>query len=94
MRAEPTSQRNLALTFWAANQVGIGGWSEIFFSKRATGWATIASTALGAGALGYVAAARPVDRTASNLGAPLVAWVSFATLLAEEIWRKNDTEPA
>ena len=30
------------------------------------------------------------DKTAGQLGIPLVAWVSFATLLAEEIWRKND----
>jgi tryptophan-rich sensory protein len=45
---------------------------------------------LGASAVGYVATAARVDRTAGQLGIPLVAWVSFATLLAEEIWRRND----
>ena len=90
MRAEPSPQRTIALGFWGANQVGIGGWSEIFFGNRAPGWATVASAALGASAAGYVASAGPVDVPASRLGIPLVAWVTFATLLSEEIWRKND----
>lgn len=90
LRAEPGPQRTAALTFWAANQVGIAGWSEVFFGQRAPGWGTVASGALGASAVGYVAAASNVDRTAGRLGYPLVAWVTFATLLAEEIWRRNE----
>lgn len=89
LRSAPSPQRSIALALWASNQLGIGGWSEVFFGKRAPGWGAIASAALGAGAAGYVAAARPVDRTASRMGIPLVAWVAFATLLSEEIWRKN-----
>ena len=94
MRAEPSPQRTVALGFWGANQVGIGGWSEIFFGNRAPGWATVASAALGASAVGYVASSSKVDAPASRLGAPLVAWVAFATMLSEEIWRKNDQEAA
>ena len=90
LTAEPTAQRNLALSLWAANQIGIGGWSEVFFGQRAPGWGTVASAALGASAAAYMAAARPIDPTAATFGAPLVAWVSFATLLSEEIWRKNE----
>ena len=90
LRAERSPERTAALAFWAANQVGIAGWSEVFFGQRSTGWATITSAALGASAVGYVATASQVDKTAGQLGIPLVAWVSFATLLAEEIWRKND----
>ena len=41
-------------------------------------------------AAGYVAAAAREDEQAAAAGAPLVLWVSFATLLAEEIWRRND----
>jgi tryptophan-rich sensory protein len=89
LRAEPSPQRTTALALWTANQVGIGGWSEIFFGQRSPGWGTIASAALGANAAGYVVAARKVDIGASNAGIPLVAWVTFATLLSEEIWREN-----
>lgn len=93
LRAEPSPERTTALAFWSANQVGIGGWSEIFFGNRAPGWATVASAALGAGAVGYVAAADRVDPTAAKLGVPLVAWVGFATVLSEEIWRRNADRP-
>lgn len=94
MRAEPSPERTAALALWSANQIGIGGWSAIFFGNRAPGWATVASAALGAGAAGYVVAANRVDRTAATLGVPLLAWVGFATLLSEEIWRRNDEQPS
>ncbi len=90
LRAEASTERTTALALWTANQVGVGGWSEVFFGQRSPGWGTIASAALGANAIGYVVAADQVDTTASRAGVPLVAWVAFATLLSEEIWRKND----
>ena len=90
LRAEPSPGRSTALAFWAANQVGIAGWSAVFFGQRSTGGGALASAALGASAIGYVVAAGRTDRTAAELGLPLVAWVAFATLLAEEIWRRND----
>lgn len=92
LMADPSPKRTTALAFWAANQVGIGGWSAVFFGRRELGWATGASAALGASAVGYVTAAAEVDKPASRLGIPLIAWVGFATLLAEEIWRKNEPE--
>lgn len=94
LTAEPSPQRTAALALWATNQVGIAGWSEVFFGQRALGWATAASAALGASATGYVATAGQVDKPAGRLGVPLVAWVTFATLLAEEIWRKNEDTAA
>ena len=90
LRAEPSPQRTTALTLWGANQIGIGGWTEVFFGQRAPGWGTMASAVLGGSAMAYVAAADKVDKTASRVGVPLVAWVGFATLLSEEIWRRND----
>ena len=89
MRSAPSGQRNTALALWSANQIGIGGWSEVFFGQRAPGWGTVASAALGANATGYVISASQTDKVAGRLGAPLIAWVAFATLLSEEIWRKN-----
>ena len=90
LRANASSERTTALTLWGANQIGIAGWSEIFFGQRAPGWATAGSAALGGSAIGLVAASRKVDQRAAVAGLPLVAWVGFATLLAEEIWRRND----
>jgi tryptophan-rich sensory protein len=90
LRAEPSPARSTALALWAGNQVGVGGWSEVFFGNRAPGWGTIASAALAANAVCYVAAADSVDKTAARTGLPLVAWVAFATLLSEEIWRRNE----
>lgn len=90
MTAEPSPERSVALALWSANQIGIGGWSEVFFGNRAPGWGTLASALLGASAVGYVVTAGRVDRTAAKLGTPLVLWVAFATLLSEEIWRRNE----
>lgn len=89
LRADPSPERTTALALWTANQVGIGGWSAVFFGQRAPGWGTVASAALGASATAYVAAASRTDPVAARLGAPLVVWVAFATLLSEEIWRRN-----
>lgn len=92
LRAEPSPERTTALAAWAANQVGIGGWSAVFFGQRALGTGAIAAGGLATAAAGYVAAAARVDRSAAATGVPLVAWTAFATVLAEEIWRRN--EPA
>lgn len=93
MRANSSSTRNMALALWGGNQVGIAGWSEIFFGQRAPGWATAGSAVLGGTAIGHVAVSREVDQRAAIAGLPLVAWAGFATLLAEEIWRRNDDAP-
>ena len=91
LRSESSPERTTALALWITNQVGIAGWSEVFFGHRSPGWGTIASAGLGVSAVGYVVTARQTDEVASTLGVPLVAWIAFATLLSEEIWRKNET---
>ena len=90
LRRPASSHRTLALTLWGINQVAIAGWSEIFFGHRAPGVGTLAAGAMIGTSAGYVAAAAREDDIAAAAGVPLVAWVSFATLLAEEIWRRND----
>ena len=94
LRAEPSPERTKALALWTLNQVGIGGWSEVFFGHRAPGWGTVASAGIGIGAVGYVITANQTDKVAAGLGVPLVAWVMFATLLSEEIWRRNELAAA
>jgi tryptophan-rich sensory protein len=39
---------------------------------------------------GYAVAAAKTDKVAAAPAAPLIAWLAFATLLAEEVWRRND----
>ncbi|WP_237479016.1 TspO/MBR family protein [Lichenibacterium dinghuense] len=90
LRRAPSRQRTIALSLWGVNQAAIAGWSEVFFGHRAPGAGTLAAGAMIGTAAGYVAAAAREDDAAAALGVPLVAWVSFATLLAEEIWRRND----
>lgn len=94
LRSGPSPERTTALALWTLNQVGIGGWSAVFFGQRAPGWGTVASAGLGVSAVGYVAAANRTDKIAAGLGVPLVAWVAFATLLSEEIWRRNEPDAA
>jgi benzodiazapine receptor len=40
----------------------------------------------------YVAAAAKADRPAAATAVPFVAWLGFATLLAEQIWERNPGE--
>lgn len=89
LRRPPSPDRTTALALWGANQAAIAGWSEIFFGQRATGAGALAAGAMIGTASGYVAAAGREDPVSVYAGAPLVAWVAFATLLAEEVWRRN-----
>ena len=89
MRAEPGRDRDAAIALWLLNAAMVGGWTKIFFSERSlAGGALAAGGLLGAGAA-YVKFARRVDPLAAAAGVPYTAWVAFATLLSEEIWRRN-----
>ncbi len=44
-------------------------------------------------ALAYMDAARRVDPPAAWLAAPHAAWIGFAALLSEELWRRNRPGP-
>lgn len=90
LRRPSSSARTLALTLWGINQAAIASWSEIFFGYRAPGAGTVAAGVMIGTAAGYVTAAAREDEPAAIAGVPLLVWVSFATLLAEEIWRRND----
>lgn len=101
LRQPPGAHRNLAIGLWLLNTGMIGGWTELFFRKRALGASAIASGAMVASGAGYVASAAKLDRPAALLGVPFVAWVGFATILAEQVWQWNggthhrqDADPA
>jgi tryptophan-rich sensory protein len=90
LRAKPSPRRNAAVALWLGNSAMIGGWTELFFRERRTGASTAAAGAMAAGAGALVATAWKVDRPAAASIVPLAAWLGFATLLAEEVWRRNN----
>jgi benzodiazapine receptor len=71
----------------------IGGWTELFFCKRLLGTGTTAASAMTVGTAALVATAWKVDRRAPASVIPLAGWLAFASLLSEEIWRRNETQP-
>jgi tryptophan-rich sensory protein len=88
-RLPATPERNRALGLFGINVALIAGWRRQVSGRHGLGGAAIGSAAITATAAAYVAAARPVDKSAAAAGVPLVAWVGFATVLGTAIWRMN-----
>ncbi len=89
LRQPAGAPRNTAVGLWLLNSAMIGGWTEIFFRKKALGSSMAASGAMIVTGAAYVVAADQVDRPAAATAIPFVAWLGFATLLAEQIWQRN-----
>ena len=89
LRREGGPSRRRALGWLAFNVVGIGAWSDLFFGRRNLPLSSVAAAGLVATSAAYVAEAREVDRVAAVAGLPLVAWLTFATVLTTDIWRRN-----
>lgn len=89
LRAPAGPARNAGVALWLANSAMIGGWTELFFRQRKLGPSAAAAGAMLAGGVAYVATAAKVDKGAALAGLPFAGWLCFATLLAEEVWRRN-----
>ncbi len=89
LQSPRSEARSAAVGSWALTLVGLAGYPWLFFRQKQLGSSTVASASMLAAALGTVAAAREVDRPAAAMTLPLTAWLSFATLLSEELWRRN-----
>lgn len=89
LRASPRPGRNAALGWWGFSVAMIPGWSAIFFGLRNLGGAVAAASAELAGAVAFTRQAGRVDRVAAAGGAPLIAWLAFANVLAADVWRRN-----
>lgn len=89
LQAPNTEARNAALGSWALTLVGLAGYPWLFFRRKQLGGSTVASASMLAAALGTAAAAREVDRPAALMTVPLTLWLGFATVLSEELWRRN-----
>ncbi len=89
LSARPSPARSLALGFWGLNVAGVGGFSWVLFGRKRLGEATGVTAGMLASSVGVVAASRQVDDRAALACVPLAAWVAFATVLQEEVWRRN-----
>jgi 2-polyprenyl-6-methoxyphenol hydroxylase-like FAD-dependent oxidoreductase/tryptophan-rich sensory protein len=89
LRRPSAPARNAAVGLWLANTAMIGGWTELFFRRRRLGASAAASGAMVASGAALVATAAKADKPAAALAVPFVAWLGFATLLAERIRRDN-----
>lgn len=89
LRSRPGTGRTVALSCWAADLAGLAGFPATFFGARQLGPSASVSTALFASASATAAASAHVDPVAAVAGTPLVVWTAFATLLSEELWRRN-----
>ena len=89
LRAPRTEARSAAVGSWALTLVGLAGYPWLFFRRKKLGESAVASASMLAAALGTAAAAREVDRPASAMTVPLLLWLGFATVLSEELWRRN-----
>jgi tryptophan-rich sensory protein len=90
LRQPSGASRNTAVGLWFATTAMIGGWTQLFFGEKKLGASAIASGVMTATAAGYVATAARTDRPAAIAAVPLVAWLCFATLLAEQVWERNE----
>ncbi len=89
LRARPSMRRNAALAAWATNLLGVAGFSYVLFGRKQLGEALGVTGGMVATSGAAVATAALVDRQAAAADAPLFVWVLFATLLQEEVWRRN-----
>jgi tryptophan-rich sensory protein len=81
--------RTRALTHFFGIQVLNALWMVLGFGLQRRGAMAVESAVTVLNAAAYADAARRVDRTAGWLAVPHLAWVGFAALLSEELWRRN-----
>ncbi len=89
-RARPGPAKRIALGTWLASVIGIPAYCYAFFGRHRPGAGLAVTTGMLATSVGLTASAARVDRPAALASAPLTAWLLFASLLQEEVWRRNN----
>jgi benzodiazapine receptor len=89
LRSPHASGRSAALCAWLLTLAGLAGYPWLFFRRKRLASSATASSAMLASASGIVIAARKVDEPAAIMTVPLLLWLGLATLLSEELWRRN-----
>lgn len=88
-RSGDSPERSRALRSWAAQLAANAEWTHLFFGRREPKRALADVMALEALIVAYIVHARTVDGVAAACFIPYAGWVAFATLLNEEIVRRN-----
>lgn len=87
--SRPTPTRRFALGAWLLSVIGVGTHSWVFFGRKRPGEAlAVTGTMLGT-SVALAASAARIDKPAAYATTPLIAWLLFANLLQEEVWRRN-----
>ncbi len=81
--------RTVALGLWGANLLGVAGFPWVLFGRKRLDEATAVSVGMVVTSAATIAAASKVDARAAYSLMPLTAWVVFASVLQEEVWRRN-----
>ena len=87
--AAPSLRRTAALGWWGINLLGVAGFSWVLFGRKRLDEALGVTAGMVVSSAAAVGTAATVDRRAAAADLPLLAWVIFATVLQEEVWRRN-----
>ncbi len=87
--APPSPARSRALALWGTQLALNAAWSVIFFGARKPKVAAVEIGLLLAAIAAYMAQARKVDRGATAMVAPYLAWTGFAAALNANIAKNN-----
>jgi tryptophan-rich sensory protein len=87
--ARRSPARDRAIAHWLGIQVLDAAWMWLGFGRGQRGAAALEAGVTVANAAAYVDAARRVDPPSAWMAAPYAAWIGFAALLSEALWRRN-----
>jgi len=89
LRAPRSGVRGLALGAWALTLVGLAGYPMLFFRRKRLRASAGVAAAMLTSASGMTYAASKADPPAALMTVPLLVWLGSATVLSEELWRRN-----
>ena len=90
LRRAPSGARTAALSAWLFTLLGIPAYCWLFFGRRRADEALGVTGIMLASSVGLTATAAQVDRQAKLASVPLIFWLVFASVLQEEVWRRNN----
>lgn len=79
-----------ALRLWGLQLALNAAWTPLFFGARARGLALVEIAVMWVAIAATTASFLSRRRLAGALMVPYLAWVTFATALTYEVWRRND----